>query len=114
MLYDPAVATHVIGDVHGCYRELCELLDRLAPASDDRLVFVGDLVIRGPENAAVVKLFLDGPLRGATVLLGNNEAKIPPTLAGEPRYATPAVLAAIEQLRASGILEDALALFASF
>lgn len=114
MRYHPRVATHVIGDVHGCYRELCELLDQLDPALDDRLVFVGDLVIRGPENAAVVNAFLDGPLRDATVLLGNNEEKIPSALAGELRYATPAVLAAIEQLRGAGILDAALDLFASF
>jgi serine/threonine protein phosphatase 1 len=108
------MATHVIGDVHGCYRELCDLLELLGPGVDDRLIFVGDLVIRGPQNAEVVRLFTDGPLSGATVLLGNNEEKIPPTLAGDPTYASPAVLAAIEQLRSAGLLEEALALFASF
>lgn len=108
------MATHVIGDVHGCYRELCDLLDELGPGTDDRLVFVGDLVIRGPENAEVVKLFLDERLPNATVLLGNNEEKLPPTLAGDPTYATGPVLATIAQLRDAGILDEALALFASF
>jgi serine/threonine protein phosphatase 1 len=108
------MATHVIGDIHGCYRELCELLAKLGPTSDDRLVFVGDLVVRGPENAAVVRLFLEGDLRDATVLLGNNELKLRPTIDGEPTYAVPAVFAAIEQLREAGILDDALALFDSF
>ena len=112
-MIDP-MATHVIGDVHGCYRELCDLLDRLAPGADDRLIFVGDLVVRGPENARVVRMFLDGELAGATVLLGNNEEKLPPTLAGDPTYASPAVLATIAQLRDAGLLDAALALFASF
>jgi serine/threonine protein phosphatase 1 len=108
------MATHVIGDVHGCYRELCELLERLAPAADDRLIFVGDLVVRGPDNAGVVRLFAESRLPTATVLLGNNEEKLPPTLAGDPTYASPAVLATIEQLRAAGLLDAALALFATF
>jgi serine/threonine protein phosphatase 1 len=108
------MATHVIGDVHGCYRELCELLDRLGPTSDDRLVFVGDLVVRGPDNAGVVRLFLESRLPNATVLLGNNEEKLPPTLAGDPTYATPAVFDTIAQLRDAGMLEAALALFETF
>lgn len=108
------MATHVIGDVHGCYRELCELLEMLGPTDDDRLIFVGDLVVRGPENAEVIRLILDGGLANVTVLLGNNEEKIRPTLEGDPRYATPAVLHTIEQLRSSSLLERALDLFATF
>lgn len=108
------MATHIIGDVHGCYRELCELLERLGPASDDRLIFVGDLVVRGPDNAGVVRLFLDGELRNATVLLGNNEEKLPPTLRGEPTYATPAVMATLKQLRDARILDATLELFRTF
>src|SRR4051812_43600965 len=98
------MATHVIGDVHGCYRELCELLDLLGPTRDDRLIFVGDLVVRGPDNASVVRLFTESRLPNTTVLLGNNEEKLPPTLAGDPTYATPAVLATIAQLREANLL----------
>ncbi len=108
------MATHVIGDVHGCIEELSELLDVLGPTSEDRLIFVGDLVIRGPDNAGVVRRFLDGDLSGADVILGNNEDKLRPTLDGDPAYATPAVFETIRQLRAAGILEAALALFDSF
>jgi serine/threonine protein phosphatase 1 len=108
------VATHIIGDIHGCYRELCELLDALAPTSADRLVFVGDLVVRGPENAAVVRMFLDDELPNSTVLLGNNEEKIRPTLEGDPTYATPAVHHTIQQLREASLLDAALELFSTF
>jgi serine/threonine protein phosphatase 1 len=108
------MATHVIGDVHGCYRELCELLERLGPTAEDRLIFVGDLVVRGPENARVVRMFLDGALSDATVLLGNNEEKLPPALAPDAANTPPAVQHTIDQLRGAGLLDAALALFASF
>jgi serine/threonine protein phosphatase 1 len=61
----------VIGDVHGCWDELRELLDVLAPARDDALIAVGDLVNRGPDSAAVLRFFRDTP--GATALRGNHE-----------------------------------------
>lgn len=53
----------IIGDVHGCYEELVELLDLCNVNNDDLCpVFVGDLVRKGPLNAEVVKLVrqLDG------------------------------------------------------
>jgi len=44
-----------IGDIHGQAWKLCELLNRLSLEEDDRLIFLGDYVDRGPE----VKLTLD-------------------------------------------------------
>jgi serine/threonine protein phosphatase 1 len=107
------VATHIIGDVHGCYQELCELLDLVGPTSDDSVVFVGDLVVRGPDSASVARLAMEGTLPNQTVILGNNEVKLRQTLQGDPTYATPAVLRTLEQLRAAGILADALDYFDS-
>jgi serine/threonine protein phosphatase 1 len=107
------VATHIIGDVHGCYEELCELLSRVGPTSEDRVIFVGDLVVRGPDSASVARLAMSGTIPNQSVVLGNNEAKLRPTLAGDPTYATPAVLTTLEQLRDAGILSDALDYFDS-
>lgn len=45
-----------IGDVHGCADELAALLDLLGPTSDDQVVFVGDLVARGPDTPRVLRL----------------------------------------------------------
>jgi len=65
--------TIVVGDVHGCRRELEQLLDRIAFAAGDRLVFVGDLVARGPDSLGV----LDVVRRtGAIVVRGNHEQKL--------------------------------------
>ena len=46
--------TIIVGDVHGCRRELEQLLDKVAFATGDRLVFVGDLVARGPDSLRVL------------------------------------------------------------
>jgi len=65
---------YVVGDVHGCLTELQRLLDRLDPNDDDLLVFVGDLVTKGPESAGVVSLFRDHP--NMISVRGNNEQKL--------------------------------------
>ena len=65
--------TLIIGDIHGCYRELLELLDAAALASTDTVVSVGDLVDRGPDPAEVVHWFRTRP--GSVVLMGNHERK---------------------------------------
>jgi hypothetical protein len=55
------VRTLVIGDIHGCYDELRELLDRAALTADDRVVAVGDLVVKGEKNREVLDLFMSDP-----------------------------------------------------
>jgi len=62
--------TIVVGDVHGCLAELEDLLAKVALAGDDRLVFVGDLVAKGPDSRGVVALVRK---LGARVALGNHE-----------------------------------------
>ena len=47
--------TAIIGDVHGALAPLLALITKLALGAGDRLVFVGDLVDKGPEPAGVVR-----------------------------------------------------------
>jgi serine/threonine protein phosphatase 1 len=47
--------TFIIGDVHGCAVELDLLLAKLSPQEGDSVIFVGDLVDKGPESARVVR-----------------------------------------------------------
>lgn len=47
----------VVGDVHGCYAELLDLLDCLAITEDDRIISTGDLIVKGPQNREVLELF---------------------------------------------------------
>jgi len=49
--------TIVIGDLHGCYDELVSLLRKIDLRSEDRVVAVGDLVVKGNKNKEVLDLF---------------------------------------------------------
>ena len=48
------MSLYAIGDIHGCAKTLDVLLDRLSPAQDDTLVFVGDYIDRGPDSKGVI------------------------------------------------------------
>lgn len=65
---------YVVGDVHGCRATLERLLDSLAPDPNDLVVFVGDLVRKGPDSKGVLDI-----VRSRSNLLavrGNNEQKL--------------------------------------
>jgi serine/threonine protein phosphatase 1 len=62
-----------IGDIHGCHLEFAELLARVAPGRDDRLILLGDLVNRGPDSNKVIDLARD---HKAVSLLGNHELRL--------------------------------------
>ncbi|MBW2477303.1 MAG: serine/threonine protein phosphatase [Deltaproteobacteria bacterium] len=47
-----------IGDIHGCLFELQDLLDQVNPQTEDRIVFLGDYVDRGPDSAGVISFLL--------------------------------------------------------
>jgi protein phosphatase len=97
----------VIGDVHGCADELEALLDRLgyvrdagAGASGEgagrwrhpggrRLVFVGDLVDRGPRIVDVLRLAMDAVDAGdAFAVPGNHDDKLVRRLRGHAVHVT--------------------------
>lgn len=67
--------TIVIGDVHGCSRELENLLNAIRLQADDRIVFLGDLVNRGPDTPGVLKLVRELPYE-TTLVLGNHERRL--------------------------------------
>jgi serine/threonine protein phosphatase 1 len=65
--------TFVVGDIHGCYDELLELLDRAALSSDDRIIAIGDLVNRGPQSAQTLDFFRRPDSPNIQSIRGNHE-----------------------------------------
>ena len=66
----------VIGDVHGCLHELQELLQLCALREDDCLVYVGDLLDKGPMGPQTVLWVQQQAQQYKTiVLMGNHELK---------------------------------------
>lgn len=59
-----------IGDVHGHYDGLMQLLEAIAVGADDQVHFVGDLIDRGPKSAQVVHFVQDNDY---PCVLGNHE-----------------------------------------
>jgi diadenosine tetraphosphatase ApaH/serine/threonine PP2A family protein phosphatase len=62
-----------VGDIHGCFDELRELLSRVAPAANDVVVSVGDVVTKGPAADRCLDLWRE---RGYLAVQGNNEIKL--------------------------------------
>jgi len=62
--------TYIISDVHGCYKTLLALIDKLPNKKDSKIVFVGDLVDRGANSYDVIKFVMDN---NYDCVLGNHE-----------------------------------------
>ncbi len=85
----------LIGDVHGCYDELVELLTKLNYAPDAasgawthplgrRIVFLGDLVDRGPKVVETVRLAQQMMAAGTAFCVpGNHDMKLMRALSGK-------------------------------
>lgn len=111
----------IIGDVHGCYDELAELLRELgwtlrqrpdAPEGDveleppptaatRKLVFLGDLVDRGPKVTSVLRLAMNAVASGVALCVpGNHEAKLLRALHGKNVEVAHGLAASLSQLAA--------------
>lgn len=80
----PATFSNVyaIGDLQGCYQNLLSLLDMIhAETPDARLIFVGDLVNRGPQSLQTLRLIRSLGKR-AQALLGNHDLHLLATTNG--------------------------------
>lgn len=78
----------LIGDIHGCYDELCALLTKLdykvdsenctaTPPDERKAVFLGDLCDRGPKNVEVLRLVMNMTEAGQALCIpGNHDVKL--------------------------------------
>ena len=76
-----ASRTIVVGDIHGCYDELMELLEETDFDRKDRVVSVGDLISKGPKSREVLELFMSDA-RFSTVI-GNHDLTLRRRWSGE-------------------------------
>lgn len=109
----------LIGDVHGCFDELCDLLTTLGwtvsvdgegddavhratpPEPGVRLLFLGDLCDRGPKTPEVFHLVMDLVDQGVALCVpGNHEAKLAKWLAGKQVTPSHGLQQSIDQLSA--------------
>jgi protein phosphatase len=101
----------IIGDVHGCFDELVELMGQLgysvrrkdgeysvSSSEGRRLVFVGDLVDRGPGTIQVLRLVSDMVHTGqAFCVPGNHDMKLVRALRGRDVRRTHGLAETMEQ-----------------
>ncbi|SNR25818.1 metallophosphoesterase family protein [Halorubrum vacuolatum] len=65
---------YIVGDPHGCLTELDELCATLDLTDNDLVVFVGDIVRKGPDSKGVVDRVRNAP--NMLTVRGNNEEKL--------------------------------------
>ena len=63
--------TYVMSDVHGCYREYQQALEKIAFSDTDFLYIIGDIVDRGPNVVSVLKDVMGR--KNVRLLAGNHE-----------------------------------------
>jgi serine/threonine protein phosphatase 1 len=76
----PFRRTIVVGDIHGCLRELGLLLRAVGFGADDLLIGAGDFMDRGPASWEVARFFRDAA--NASSVLGNHERRIAGAIRG--------------------------------
>ncbi|HVL40095.1 MAG TPA: AAA family ATPase, partial [Fimbriimonadaceae bacterium] len=98
----------IVGDIHGCFEELVELLVKLGykveglevtPTAGRRAVFLGDLVDRGPDSPSVLKLVM-GMVEAGTAMCvpGNHDVKLMRKLKGSNVQIAHGLAETLEQL----------------
>jgi protein phosphatase len=106
----------IIGDIHGCYDELVALLNKLGygsaqteesssqspnfiPPAGRKAVFLGDLVDRGPNAPAVLRLVMQMVVQGrAFCVPGNHDIKLLRKLRGRDVQLTHGIVETLAQL----------------
>ncbi len=103
----------IIGDIHGCFDELAELLEKLGyqisigmdgntivePPQGRKAIFVGDFVDRGPKVVEVLRLVLGMHKAGVAICVpGNHDVKLVRALRGKNVKPTHGLAESLAQL----------------
>lgn len=102
----------IIGDIHGCYEDLIALLGKLGyriepdqdgprviPPEGRKAIFLGDLVDRGPQIPAVLRLVMRMVAEGTALCVpGNHDMKLVRKLKGRDVQLTHGLADSVQQL----------------
>src|SRR5678816_2708840 len=89
--------TIVVGDIHGCYDELIDLVEKVELGDEDRVVSVGDLITKGPKSKEVLELFMTDAR--FTTVIGNHDLALRRKWNGEDIELKPAQKDAHKELK---------------
>jgi diadenosine tetraphosphatase ApaH/serine/threonine PP2A family protein phosphatase len=89
--------TIVVGDIHGCYDELMELLEKVDFNENDRVISVGDLITKGPKSREVLEIFMTDAR--FTTVIGNHDLALRRKWSGEDIELKPAQKETHRQLK---------------
>lgn len=64
--------TYIIADIHGCYDEYLELLDKIVFSEDDDLFVLGDAMDRGTKSISVIQDLMNRS--NISYIMGNHDA----------------------------------------
>lgn len=81
---ESGLRVYAIGDVHGCFDQLIELLERIradreeSPVENCKIIFLGDYVDRGPDNNGVLDylISLQEGDEDCIFLMGNHDERM--------------------------------------
>ncbi|HEU5236151.1 MAG TPA: metallophosphoesterase, partial [Pyrinomonadaceae bacterium] len=88
--------TIVVGDIHGCFDELIDLMKAVDLQADDRVIAVGDLIVKGPKSLQVLELFSQD--QRFSSVIGNHDRKLRQRLRGESVRLTKEQRATLKEL----------------
>lgn len=76
-----------IGDIHGCYSLLVNLIEKMKPDRQDQIIFLGDYIAKGPDSKGVLDFLISLESQvDCKFLMGNHEAMFISLLGLDKRY----------------------------
>jgi len=91
--------TLVVGDIHGCFEELLNLMEKAALGQGDRIIAVGDLITKGPSNREVLELFAND--QRLSSVIGNHDLAVLRFWRGEDVSLSPAQERTVRELESN-------------
>jgi serine/threonine protein phosphatase 1 len=100
--------TFVLGDIHGAFRALQQVIAKIAPCREDRLIFLGDYVDGWSQSAQVIDYLMDLDEKYDCLFIkGNHDIWCEEWLRGEEPNMTWLVHGGLETLRSYASIANA-------